>query len=77
MCCAKSTTFSQPHILTDSGRLPQPVLKSMLALRALNRKSFKLYYVRIYEPFLNINSALFEVSVKDSSYSSQCVDSTE
>ena len=49
----------------------------MLALRALNRKSFKLYYVRIYEPFQNINSALFEVSVKGSSYSSQCVDSTE
>lgn len=44
---------------------------------ALNIKSFKLYYVRIYEPFQNINSALFEVSVKDSSYSSLCVDSTE
>lgn len=49
----------------------------MLALRALNRKSFKLYYARIYEPFQNINSALFEVSVKESSYSSQSVDSTE
>lgn len=37
----------------------------MGALRALNRKSFKLYYVRIYEPFQNINSALFEVSVRE------------
>lgn len=44
---------------------------------AVNIKSFKLYYVRIYEPFQNINSALFEESVKDSSYSSLCVDSTE
>lgn len=77
MCCAKSTTFSQPHIDWLRGGLPQLVLESMLALWALNIKSFKLYYVRIYEPFQNINSALFKVSVKDSSYSSLCVDSTE
>lgn len=31
----------------------------------------------MYEPFPNINSALFEVSVKDSSYSSLCVYATE
>ncbi len=77
-CVALNLQPSVSRILTDSGRgLPQLVLKSMLALWALNIKSFKLYYVRIYEPFQNINSALFEVSVKDSSYSSQCVDSTE
>lgn len=49
----------------------------MLALKALSRKYFKLYYARIYEPFPNINSGLFEVSVKDSSYSQRCVDATD
>lgn len=76
MCCAKSTSFSQPHI--DWLReLPPLVFKSMSALWALNIKWFKLYNVRIYEPFQNINLALFEVSVKDSSYCSLRVDSTE
>lgn len=69
-CVALNLQPSLNHTLTDPrGGLPQLVLKSMLARRALNRKSSKLYYVRIYEPFQNINSALFEVSVKDSSYS--------
>lgn len=73
-CAALNLQPSVSGVLTDSGKL---VLKSMLAMRALNLESFKLYYVRIYEPFQNINSALFEVSVKDGSYSPLCVDSTE
>lgn len=72
----KSTTFNSPHIDGLLG-LHQLVLKSMLFLKALNGKSFKLYYVRIYEPFQNINSALFKVSVKDSCYSLQHIDSYE
>lgn len=78
MCCAKSTTFSQPRIDWLRGWVTSACTQiNVSPVRALNRKSFKLYYVRIYEPFQNINSALFEVSVKDSSYSSLCVDSTD
>lgn len=60
----KIWAFNLPQI-DWLGLLPQ--LRSMLALNALNGKSFGLYYVRIYEPFQNINSGLFEVSVKDGS----------
>lgn len=49
----------------------------MLALWALNIKSSELFYMRIYELFQNINSALFEVSVNNHSYSLACVDATE
>lgn len=76
MCGAKSAAFPQPHI--DPHReLAPPALQSMLASRASNIKSSQLHYVRIYEPFQNINSALFEVSVNNHSYSSPGVDAAE
>lgn len=68
-CFALNLQPSVSHILTN--------LRSYLSFCSnqcyppspwvLNIKSFKLYYARMYEPFQNINSALFEVSVKDSS----------
>lgn len=76
MCGAKSPASPQLHI-DPHGELAQPALQSMLAPRASNIKSSQLYHARIYEPFQNINSALFEVSVNNHSYSSPGVDAPE
>lgn len=76
MCGAKSPAFPRLHI--DPHReLARPAPQSMLASRAANIKPSQLYRARIYEPFQNINSALFEVSVNNHSCGSPGVDASE